>query len=154
MTIEYEFSTRIAASPQEVFDALSDLDALPDYIPAEVRIETLTEGEFGEGTQWREYRKMMGREATEVFEVTECEPPHRLVLFVDGTKGTTGSGEFTYLYQLEADNGATRLDLEARIDDIGCIAEQLSKLFAGSFKDAVEKDLDGLKHFAESKSET
>ena len=152
MTIEYEFVEEIAASPDKVFEALVDLDAITEYVPAEVEIERLTDGPVSEGSKWREHRRMMKREASEVFEVTDFAPPKRLRLFVDGRKGTTGRGEFVYTYRLEPTEGGTQLHLDCEIDDIGCIGEQLSKLFAGSFKKAIRKDLRGLKDYVESAS--
>lgn len=46
------------------------------------------------GSQWKETRKMYGKQASEHFEVVSIEEPNKIILRCDGTKGTTGKGEF------------------------------------------------------------
>lgn len=70
----FETSTHIDASPQRVFDQITDLASAPQRISAIKRLEVLTDGPMGPGTRWRETRVMFGREATEEMEITEFRP--------------------------------------------------------------------------------
>lgn len=64
----------IRASPERVWEALTDLQGTERVLSGVERIEVLTEGGFAVGTRWRETRRMLGREATEEMYVTASEP--------------------------------------------------------------------------------
>jgi uncharacterized protein YndB with AHSA1/START domain len=76
MTSEFH----IDAPPERVFAAMTDVDGYRHWMKGFVGMEKLTAGPVGAGTEWRETRRMFGREASEVFEVTAYEPPSRLGL--------------------------------------------------------------------------
>lgn len=144
MPVEFTIQQDFANAPDRVFQALTDLEGAPKWMPGFVKIETLTEGAFGVGTQWRETRKIFGKEATEQFEVTRFEPPTGLGLRVDGTKGTSKRGEYLFDYRLTPQSGGTEVTLHGTIRGLGVIAALLSKLFVGTFKKACVKDLRAL----------
>jgi hypothetical protein len=118
-------------------------------MPGLVRMEVLTDSDYGVGTRWREVRRMFGREAAEEFEVTGLELNRKLELYVDGSKGASGSGDFNFVYTLVPSGEGTDVDLDGEISGLGSIKELLGKLFAGQFKKAVEKDMLALKDFVE-----
>lgn len=150
MRISFQSEMLIQARPIEVLGAITNLDAWPRWMPGLVRVEKLTEGQVDLGTRWRETRRMYGREASEVFQVTEYEPPGRLGLLVDGSQGTTGKGEYRFLYLLEpAGEGATRLTLEGDIDMPGMAARLLGFLFKGMMRMGCERDLVAMKEWVE-----
>ncbi|MEO0827006.1 MAG: SRPBCC family protein [Cyanobacteria bacterium J06642_9] len=93
MPISFTSEFEIEAPPAQVVAAMVDFDSWHRWMDGLVKIEKLTDGPYGVGTQWRETRKMFGKEASEVFEVTGFEPPHTVNLRVDGSQGTTGTGE-------------------------------------------------------------
>ena len=110
MSLSFESELRVAAPPSSVFSALADLDQWPRWMPGLVAVERLTPGSgLPAGTKFRETRKMFGREASEVFEVVSSAPPHALTLHVDGTQGSSRSGQYRFEYRLEPDAGATRV---------------------------------------------
>ena len=76
------FSIRrtIAAPPERVFALATDFANLPQVMPAIRRVEVLTPGPIGPGTQIRETRVMFGREASEVMTLSELDPPRGYVL--------------------------------------------------------------------------
>jgi len=151
MAVEFTVTESLPGEPERVFQALTDLDGAADWMPGFVRIEKLTEGSFGVGTEWRETRKMFGREATEQFEVTAYEPPRRIGLRVDGSKGTMGKGEFLFEYLLESADGETEVTMNGEISGLGPVGGILFKLMGGQFKKAVAKDLEALAaHLRES----
>lgn len=73
----------IDAEPNVVFDALTDLEKLPERIEGITGIELLTEGRVGVGSQFKETRVMFGKEASETMTVSELERPTRLVFTAD-----------------------------------------------------------------------
>jgi protein-S-isoprenylcysteine O-methyltransferase Ste14 len=113
--IEFTLTQHIAAAPDRVFHALTDLDSAADWMPGFVRIENLSQGEFSVGSQWRETRKFFGKEATEQFEVTRCESPTELSVRVDGSKGSSRRGEYLFDYRLEPKGAGTDVTLHAAI---------------------------------------
>lgn len=149
MPIEFSVRREIAASPDRVFAALKDLDAASQWMPNLVGIEKLTPGRFGVGTKWRETRRMFGREASEVFEVTGAEPGKSLELYVDGTQGSSKRGHYRFRYRLEPSGPHTTLTLAAEIGGMGFLLELLGRLMLGSFKKAIVSDLEAMAHYIE-----
>ncbi|MRG93396.1 SRPBCC family protein [Polyangium spumosum] len=140
----------IDAPPERVFAAMANPEGFGDWMQGFVRAERVTPGDFGVGTEFRETRKMFGREATEHFEVTTCEPGKRLGLRVDGTKGTTGKGEYRFVYDFEPAGTGTLLRTSAVIEmPGGLFTKIIGKLMGGAFKKACDKDLDALKAYVE-----
>jgi uncharacterized protein YndB with AHSA1/START domain len=80
------------APPERVFAAITDIETWQKWMQNLVRVEKLTPGPFAMGSQWREVRKIMGKEGAEVFEVVAIDPPRGMELYVDGAKGSTKKG--------------------------------------------------------------
>lgn len=114
-----------------------------------VAIERMDEGPLLEGSEWKETRKMFGKEASEYFEVVELKEPDKIVLRCDGTKGTTGKGEFVFTYLLTSSGSQTEVTLLGEIRGLTGLSKWLGKLMAGTFKKACAKDLDCLKEYLE-----
>ncbi|MFE8600166.1 SRPBCC family protein [Archangium violaceum] len=149
MALEFTVRKEIAASPERVFDALKDLDAASRWMPNFVGIEKLTPGKFRVGTKWRETRRMFGRDASELFEVTGLEPNKSLELYVDGTQGSSKRGHYRFRYQLEPAGGKTVLTMEAEIGGMGFLLELLGRFLLGSFKKAIISDVEAMAGYIE-----
>jgi carbon monoxide dehydrogenase subunit G len=144
MAIEFTLTQHIAGAADRVFHALTDLDSAADWMPGFVRIEKLSQGEFGVGSQWRETRKFFGKEATEQFEVTRCESPTQLSVRVDGSKGSSRRGEYLFDYRLQPKGAGTDVTLHAAIRGLGRFGTLVGRLFVGQYKKACAKDLGAL----------
>ena len=144
---EFRFDTEVEfdASPGQVFDAMADIDGFGRWMQGFVAAEKLSEGPYGVGTRWRETRRMFGKEASELFEVRTCERPMELTLYVDGSQGSTGKGEYLFRYRLQPAGSGTRLRCEAQVTMPGLFAKLLGWLFIGSFKKACDRDLYALR---------
>ena len=149
MSTTFATSVYVEAPPAVVFTALSDIDRWKNWLPGLVAVEKLTPGPFGPGTEWRETRKMFGKEAAEHFRVTRCEPPSRVDLVVDGSKGSSKRGEYVFTYELVPDRGGTNVELTGDIRMPG-IWGLFTGMFVKSFKKACHKDLEALKQHLES----
>ncbi|MEH7381858.1 SRPBCC family protein [Bacillus sp. JJ1533] len=150
MSILFEVKRTINESQQKVYKGLFDIDSAKHWMQGLVGIERLDEGQMRVGSQWRETRKMFGTKATEHFEVVELSAPNKIVLRCDGTKGTTGKGEFLFAYNLDSSDGQTVVTLNGEIKGLTGIAKFFGKLMAGTFKKACAKDLDALKTYLEN----
>jgi carbon monoxide dehydrogenase subunit G len=140
-------SKSVAAPPAAVFAVLTDSERIQAAVPAIKRIEKLTPGPFGVGTQLRETRVMFGREATETFEVTAFEPA-RLFTLSAVSCGT----EFHCEHRFVPEAGGTRLELEVTTRAVSLFAKlmwPLGLLMAGPMKKAMLKDLDAIARAAE-----
>ena len=151
MALTFSHSLRIEAPPERVFSAATDLSAFARWMPNFVGVERLTDGAVGVGSQFRETRKMYGRSSTEHFEFVAFDPPRGFTLLVDGTKGTTGKGEFRFAHTLTAldDGAATQFALDGGLSGLSKIAELFGRLFIGSMKKAIAADLRALKAYIE-----
>ncbi|MFD5100868.1 SRPBCC family protein [Streptomyces albidochromogenes] len=135
---------RIAAGPDRVWRALTDLEGMPGVIGGVEEVEILERspaGAFGVGTRWRETRRMLGRQATEEMRVTASEPPVRYVVEAD-SHGAHYVSEFV----LRAEGpGATtvRMTFSAAppAGAMGLLTRVLGGLGARAVAKAIAKDL-------------
>ena len=152
MSITFSVTRELAASPFEVFRAMTNLDDAGEWMPGFVRIQHLgAPGELSVGSRWRETRRMFGKEATEEFEVTELVPPTRIGLRVDGSRGTSGSGEFLFTYSLVPTVLGTLVTLDGEIRGVGGVMGVMGRVFSGIYKRACLRDLDALGHYLKAR---
>lgn len=152
MVITFSTELEIAAAPEQVFAAMTDLDAAARWMRGLVRVEKLTEGEFGLGTQFREIRRILGKEATEQFEVTAYDPPRRYGLRLDGADGAPSKSEYLLSVELQPEGPGTRLHATGEVRVPGLVARLLGRLFVRSMKKAYDKDLVALKAYLERRA--
>ncbi|WP_133579339.1 SRPBCC family protein [Aureibacillus halotolerans] len=148
MSIQFETKETFHVPKEKLYQGLLDLDSAQHWMQGLVRIERLDEGPVKVGSRWKETRKMMGQEATEVVKVTGLEH-NQIHLYVDGSKGTSGKGEHFYTYSIKELGNSTEVTLRGEIKGMTGIAKLLSKLMAGTFRKICAKDLDGLKNYLE-----
>ncbi|MCF6138964.1 SRPBCC family protein [Pseudalkalibacillus berkeleyi] len=148
MSIQFETKETINVPREKVYQGLLDLDSAKHWMQGLVRIERLDEGPMQVGSGWKETRKMMGQEATEVFKVTGLEN-NKIQLYVDGSKGTSGKGEHFYTFSIEEIGNTTEVTLHGEIKGMTGIAKLVSKLMTGTFRKICAKDLYGLKNYLE-----
>lgn len=144
---EIQISETIAASPEAVFDALTDLEGTADRIQGIESLEVLTEGPVGVGTRFRETRTMFGREATEEMEFSVFERPGRYVLVAE-SHGMRYETE----HLVEAVDGGSRVTLrfQGEPQTTGAkIMSAMSGLFMGAARKAMQQDLADLKRSLE-----
>ncbi|KAA9031575.1 SRPBCC family protein [Niallia endozanthoxylica] len=150
MSVNFEVKRTIKASQQPVYSSLFDLDAARNWMQGFVRIERLDDAPVQVGSKWLETRKMFGKEATEHFEVVELNGTDKIVLRCDGTKGTTGKGEFVFTYTLVSSGEETEVTLNGEINGLTGLTKLFGKLMVGTFSKACAKDLDALKSYLEN----
>ena len=151
MALSFTSEVDMQAPPEAFFDAFRDRSDWAGWMTGFVDVERLTPGECGVGTRWRETRRILGREASEVFEVTAWDPPRAVSLYVDGRQGSTGKGEFRYHYELTRHGAGTRVHLRGEIAMPGRLPSLLARLFLGTFRKSCARDLRALaRHLEET----
>jgi uncharacterized protein YndB with AHSA1/START domain len=150
MSIHFEVKRTFQVPPQQAYAGLIDLDAARNWMQGLVEIKRLDDGPVRPGSQWKETRKMFGKEATEHFEVVKLHEPEKIVLRCDGTKGTTGKGEFLFTYFLEPTDDGTVVTLHGEINGLTGITKLFGKMMSKTFKNACAKDMDALKNYLET----
>jgi hypothetical protein len=88
----------------EVFDFVADERNEPKYNPRMLRVEKVTDGAIGNGTQFRATTKSMGRPLAMLLETTEYERPTRLA-----NTTSMSSAEIRGVLTFEPVVGGTRL---------------------------------------------
>ena len=143
-----EVQTTIAAPPERVFEAATDLAALPETMSGIDSVEILSEGPFGEGTRWRETRTLYGKQATEEMWVAGFDPPRSYVVEAE-SHGAQYRTEITFV----PDGNGTRVTFVFGARPLSFFA-RLFSVFSGlmmkSVRKALEQDLEDLKRTAES----
>ena len=139
----------IESPPAAVCAAVADFDAVKAWMPGLIAVEKLTPGPMGPGSEWRATRKMFGREATEHFRCTRWDPPARIDMLIDGSKGASGRGEYRFTYEFVPERTGTNVELVGDIRMPGVWA-LMAKLMAGTMKKGCHKDLEALKAHLES----
>lgn len=140
MPMKYQLTERFAHPPERVFELVANVESHPEWMPNVKRLEMLTDGELRVGSSWRSTRSFFGREGTEYFEVAAFDPPKRLLLRVDGQKGTSGRGEFRFDYHFEQKPGGTLLTLDGEIAGFDTLGKMAQRVFLTAFKVAVRRD--------------
>ena len=148
--IEFEVTERFAHPPARILDALTDLDRVGEWVPDLVGVERLEGTGYAEGTAWMETRRLFGREVTEHVEVAELDPPGRLVLAVDGSKGTSRRGEYRFTWTLTEEDGGTRVALRGEGSGLGTLGRVIGRFLAQPFERAAREDLRALRRWLDA----
>lgn len=151
-----EVSQQIATAPEAVWSVVVDTDRWVQVIEAIEAVEILrdedgggSEESFGLGTTWRETRKMFGKTATEVMEVTEFEDGVSY-----GTAAESHGSKYFSEISVEPNDAGCLLTMSftgepqsmfAKIADI-----TIGRLFLGATRKAFAKDLADIKAAAEA----
>jgi uncharacterized protein YndB with AHSA1/START domain len=145
--IEFELTEHFDHPPERILTALTDLDRLGAWMPDFVAVERLEGGDYGVGSTWLETRHLFGREATEHVEVVALDPPKRLVLEVDGSKGTSRRGEYRFTYTLTPEDGGTRVTLRGEGSGLGTLGRVVGRFLLGPFERACRRDVRALRRW-------
>ena len=101
----------VNASPDKVWAVLSDIPGSAATLSGIDSIQMLSEGEYGEGTRWKETRTMMGRAETVELWVAQAEPPSPTSAGSTTVKALQGGADYTTRFTLAGRDGGTDLSL-------------------------------------------
>jgi uncharacterized protein YndB with AHSA1/START domain len=137
----------IEAPPELVFRTVSDVGNFSQAVPDIVNVEYLSETRSGVGTRFRETRRIKGREASTVLEVTETVENERIRLVAD-SHGTVWDSVFT----VRPAAGGTELVLTMEARPYKVLARLMVPLTASMMRKPLENDMDAVKAYCESRA--
>ena len=108
---EIVVSRTIEASPQRVWEVVTDLDHAPETLSGVVSVQRMTNGPYAVGTRWRETRTMFGREATEEMWVAQSDPQRRTQV-----RAESGGADYVTEFTLTPLDEGARTELSVRFD--------------------------------------
>ena len=137
---------QVQAPVARVFDVVAHIENFQKAVPDIVGIEFLSETRSGVGTRFRETRRMGKREATCDLEVTEYEPEQH-VRIVSNAGGTI----WDTVFRVTPKGDGTELSMVMNDKPYKLLARLFTPLIRPMVRKAVEKDMDAVKQFCESK---
>lgn len=139
----------VAAPVARVFRAITDVEGLPDRDPAVSNVEFLSEQRSGAGTRFRETRASGKREVITELEITELVE-NQYARFVSDMGGTVWDTKFSTLPAESPEETELEIALDARPHAF--LAKMLNPLANGMIRSGMEKHIEGLKKYCETKS--
>lgn len=133
--MKIEVETEVAAPPEIVYAALTDVTHWPQFLRAVTRIEVLTPGAVAAGTTFRETRTMFGRSASEQMTVAALDPPRRFVLTAE-----SHGMRYRTIQEIAAAGSGSRLRLSFEGTPV-TLAAKIGSVLALLFKGALTKQL-------------
>jgi len=133
----------IAAPPDTVFEAATDIPSWTERIDGIKKVELLTDGPMALGTRFRETRIMFNREATEEMEVTAFDAPRSYAV------GAESHGcRYNSVLTFTANGSGTDVEMTFDATPLTAMAKLMSAMMKPMMKkmsDLCDKDLDDLK---------
>ncbi len=143
-----EVAVDIEAPVEKVFALFTDFAKVDQRIDGIKKLELLTSGPIGKGTQFRETRVMMGKEATEEMEITDFQPNESYRVEADSC-----GAHYTTDYKFDSNGNSTNVTMSFEGTPVTFAAKLLSPamlLMAKTLRKCLEDDLACLKRVAES----
>ena len=132
-------SKHFECSPDIAFDVISDFPNAPEYIGGIKDVQMISDGPVAVGTKLKETRIMMGREASEIMEVTVMDKPSTFVVeaFNHGT-------EYVTKYTVEPEGEGSKVTLVFSGTPKTFMAKVMAALFSrmiSTVADLMEKEM-------------
>ena len=143
-----EVAVDIEAPVEKVFALFTDFAKVDERIDGIKKLELLTSGPIGKGTQFRETRVMMGKEATEEMEITDFQPNESYRVEADSC-----GAHYTTDYKFVSNGNSTNVAMSFEGTPVTFAAKLLSPamlLMAKTLRKCLEDDLACLKRVAEA----
>lgn len=148
---EIRLERQVAATPDQVWAVLTDLDSAAQTLSGVSRVERVAGAGYEVGTRWRETRKMFGKEATEEMWVAEIDAPRRTVV-----KAHSSSTDYTTTFTVAPAGAGTELTMtfSAEVGSSSLVTKVMMAVFGGIGMKATTKamatDLDDIAARAEA----
>lgn len=151
--MQVSVNTTINASPQAVWETVTDIEHCTDFIPAITDLKILHKPTDGlAGLKWTETRLMFGKSASETMWITDAEAPSYYCTRAE----SHGSVYLTRIDLRDTGNGQTELSIlftaQPQSIAIKIISLLMGPFIKGPMAKALQKDLDDIKHFIEAKN--
>lgn len=133
----------IAASPEEVWALISDLERGPEWSVVTLRCEMTSEGQPGVGCTYRSVSKFAASKINTEHEIVEWDPPHRMV-----TRVVEGA-ESILTQTCEAQAGGTLLTMSNEFATPAGLPGFIADKLAGQVTATLSQELARIKEVVE-----
>ena len=131
------YSKRFEASPDRVFEALTNVERWPDVISGITSVKKITDGPVGVGTRFVETRSMFGKDRSEEMEFTAFEPGKSFTI------GCQSCGcDMSFVHRLTPDGSGTRFELDSETRPMNLLAKLTVPLMGAMMKKSMLKCMD------------
>ena len=137
----------IDAPAAVVFDAVANIENLPNTVEEIEKTEILSETKRGVGTRFRETRRNKGKAIVTELEVTEYEQDRR-VRMVAESHGTVW--DTIFVVEPDGDKSELRIVMDARAERI--FVRIMNRLVMGMVAKSVERHLAQVKRWCEQRA--
>lgn len=142
-------SRQIQAPIAKVFETVAHIENFQKVIPDITNVEFLSEEKTGVGARFIETRNMNGKSASVELEVKEYVP-NDMIRIVSDVHGTVWDTSFTVKNQ----GDKTELTMVMDANAYKLLPKLMNPLIKGMIRKAIEKDMDEVKRYCESNSES
>ena len=132
------------------FNVFSDITKAQERVEAITKVELLSDMTEGIGTRWRESRMMLGKEASEVVEISAYEPNKFYEMKME-SRGVKYNSRVAF----SESQGGTQVEMTMHGTPVTLAAKFMSLfnfLLAGAMKKSLEADVSDLKAAAEKQA--
>lgn len=145
-----ERQTEIDRSPEEVFDVLTDLDRLPDWATMVLENHGTPEKPLRAGQTFGQTIRIVGRNLTTEWEVTECDAGRRVSYQATGP----GGSRLEMKQRVEPRGQGSLVELEIDYDlPGGALGDAVDRIYVERRNEReIEHSLKNLKDLLESRS--
>ena len=115
--------SRVNASPESVFETLSDLSRHGEWAANPLKIESVSDGPVAVGSEYKSSVRFMGKDVSGTLRVTALEAPSRFGFTCDDN-----NGHFEQEYRLRPEDGGTRV-MQRTTGELGMLNYVIFRLF-------------------------
>lgn len=141
MPVVITVQRQIAADPEHVFAAATEIERFPEANPDVIKVEFITAQRSGVGTRFREFRAMGKKVLVSTLEITEHDPARRRVRMVTDLHGTVWDTTF----EVEAAHEGARFTAQMECRAHKLLPKLLNPLLKGMFRKGMRQHME---HFA------
>ena len=138
-------SRQIKAPIETVFGTIADISNYCKAVPGIIKVEFLSDSNYGIGTRFRETRIMQGKEASTELEVTELTENQR-IRFVSNAGGTIWDTVFT----VASGDNVTHMNMQMDAVPKSVFAKLITPVILGMVSKAIEQDMDSVQAYCEA----
>jgi carbon monoxide dehydrogenase subunit G len=143
----FSATREIGAPIDAVFTAVANIEEFRNVVPEIIDVEYLSDQRSGLGTRFVETRVIGKRTGKTELEVVEYEPNERVRLVAEA-----GGSTWDTVYTLEPAGSGTRVTMVMTATAHTVRARMLNKIIASTVGRAIERDLDAVKDYCESRA--
>jgi carbon monoxide dehydrogenase subunit G len=139
--MRFESSIDINAPAKKVWALIDKLEEWPQWMPSIKRIERVSKGPLGVGSQLSVTAKVSGLTVTLLMTITEFVPERNVVM-----EGKALGTKLTRFYTLEPVNGKTRVTIGGDVSGaLAGLAHKGGQTVSAEIAQAAKKKVEGLK---------